>query len=420
MQLEPRCRDKVLRLMKKGVDIPNPLSVDVGDEVDPERISGVGVRIDPGCRIYGPDTAIASGARIGREGPVTLENCQLGQGVDLKGGYARETTFLERVSVGLGAQIREGCLLEEQVHIAHCVGLKQTILFPFVTLGSLINFCDCLMAGGTSRQNHSEVGSSYIHFNFTPDGEKTTASLIGDVPRGVMLNQPPIFLGGQGGMVGPLCVAYGTVVAAGSILRRDVLEENKLVVAATPRSGTIDYVPRVYSGVTRVVEKNLRYLAHLTALDQWYEHVRRSFLDQEALGGFVFEGARSRIRAARAERLERIRAMSSHMVTALEGKEAEDRRAPMKRAFHEHLDDLAALFGEDEGASAGLEHRDAFLEALHASGSIRAGAYVNTVQALPDEVSARGTQWLEEIVKDRCSKAASIVPSLHLFCKTEV
>lgn len=54
------------------------------------------------------------------------------------------------------------------------------------------------MAGGTSRKDHSEVGSSYIHFNFTPDGDKTTPSLIGDVPRGEMLNQTPIFLGRQG------------------------------------------------------------------------------------------------------------------------------------------------------------------------------------------------------------------------------
>ncbi len=53
--------------------------------------------------------------------------------------------------MGLGAEVREGCLLEEETSGAHAVGLKQTILFPFVTLGSLVNFCDCLMAGGTGR-----------------------------------------------------------------------------------------------------------------------------------------------------------------------------------------------------------------------------------------------------------------------------
>ncbi len=124
-----------------------------------------------------------------------------------------------------GAQVREGCILEEEANASHTVGLKQTILFPFVTLGSLINFCDCFMAGGTSRKNHSEVGSSYIHFNYTPNQDKATASLIGDVPKGVMINQAPIFLGGQGGLVGPSRIGYGTVIAAVPFTGRIVPKE---------------------------------------------------------------------------------------------------------------------------------------------------------------------------------------------------
>ena len=86
------------------------------------------------------------------------------------------------------------------------------------------------MSGGTSRQDHSEVGSSYIHFNYTPNQDKATPSLIGDVPSVVMLNQRPIFLGGQGGLVGPCRMAFGTVIAAGSICRKDVLEPDRLVI----------------------------------------------------------------------------------------------------------------------------------------------------------------------------------------------
>ena len=196
--------ETVARLLEKGVVIPNPLTVDIGPEVDPERISGAGVVIHPGCRIRGAATVVSAGVKLGAEGPVTLDDCLLGPDVDLKGGSFSRSVLLAGANMGPGAQVREGCLLEEEANGAHCVGLKQTILLPFVTLGSLVNFCDCLMAGGTSRRDHSEVGSSYVHFNFTPDGDKTTASLFGDVPRGVMLDQPRIFLGGQGGAVGPV------------------------------------------------------------------------------------------------------------------------------------------------------------------------------------------------------------------------
>ena len=181
MELHPANREKIRTLMEKGVRIPNPATLDIGEEVQIDHISGDNVTIYPGCRIYGEKTVISSGCRLGYEAPVTIDNCLLGPSVELKGGFFTGSVFLEKASVGSGAQVREGCLIEEEAGGAHCVGLKQTILFPFVTLGSLINFCDCLMAGGTSRRDHSEVGRSYIHFNFTPYGDKATPSLFADV-----------------------------------------------------------------------------------------------------------------------------------------------------------------------------------------------------------------------------------------------
>ena len=188
--------------------------------------------------------------------------------------------------------------------------LKQTILFPFVTLGSLINFCDCLMAGGTSRKDHSEVGSSYIHFNFTPDGDKTTPSLIGDVPRGVMLNQPPIFLGGQGGMVGPVRMGYGNVVSANSVIRSDYLVENKLIIGKTHSAMMIDIKRHDYPNISRIIENNIVYIANLKALEEWYIHVRRPFLQHQEFGGLIFSGLLDKLALARKERLKRLKMLS--------------------------------------------------------------------------------------------------------------
>ena len=167
---------------------------------------------------------------------------------------------------------------EEEASIAHTVGLKQTILFPYVTLGSLINFCDCLMAGGTDSKNHSEVGSSFIHFNFTANQDKATASLMGDVPHGVMLNQPPIFLGGQGGLVGPSRIAFGTVLAAGSICRKDQLKPNLLIFEGTAGRGSMPYKTGSFRNIKRVLNNNLYYIGNLISLWHWYLHVRSLFI----------------------------------------------------------------------------------------------------------------------------------------------
>ena len=138
---------KIESLLNKGVAIPAPQSIEIGDEVIPDRISGDGVVIHAGCKIFGASTLILQGSELGYEGPVTVTDCQIGPNVQLKGGYFDGAVFLNEASAGSGSQIREGTIFEEQANAAHTVGLKQTILFPFVTLGSLINFCDCFMSG---------------------------------------------------------------------------------------------------------------------------------------------------------------------------------------------------------------------------------------------------------------------------------
>jgi bifunctional UDP-N-acetylglucosamine pyrophosphorylase/glucosamine-1-phosphate N-acetyltransferase len=401
MDLQPRGHDKVVRLIDKGVNIPNPLTLDVGDDVDVSRISGEGVTLWPGCRIHGAKTVISAGCTLGAEGPVTLVDCRLGPGVELKGGYFKRSVFLEKANMGLGAQVREGCLLEEEANGAHCVGLKQTILFPFVTLGSLINFCDCLMAGGTSRKDHSEVGSSYIHFNYTPDGDKTTASLFGDVPRGVMLDRPPIFLGGQGGAVGPVRVGYGTVVAAGSVLLDDVLEDGRLVAAAPPPGFTRERRPHTYRNLVRVVRTNVIYLANLVALEQWYRQVREPFFARQEMGVLVYAGALEMLTLAKEERAKRLTAMAAKVpVSTSEG-----------RALSEGADAVCALF---EGEPAVPDGTD-FVGAFQQASTTAAGNYLETVQRLTPELRTMGIQWLERIVAALCDSADGLLGPMDLF-----
>ncbi len=300
-----------------GLILPDPGSVYIGPEVQPEAIAP-GVTLHPGTRISGERVSIGPGSVIGSEGPATVVNCQLEKNVTLGSGYFEGSVFLDGASMGGSAHVRPGCLLEEQASGAHSVGLKQTVLLPFVTLGSLINFCDGLMAGGTSRKNHSEVGSSYIHFNYTPRQDKATASLLGDVPHGVLLNQPPIFLGGQGGLVGPALVAFGTVVPAGQILRRDVLDPSHLVVDHAPPSGRVPIDLRAYGKVDRIIHNNLAYLGNLNALKTWYRLVRSRFMEGDAWSRAACAGAVAAIDLILKERIKRLGDVAARMPESIE------------------------------------------------------------------------------------------------------
>lgn len=415
MDVQPRCYDKVVQMIDKGVDIPNPLTLDVGDEVNVDHISGKDVRIYPGCRIYGEKTVISAGARIGYEGPVTIDDCQLGPKVELKGGFFNKAVFLEKASMGLGAHVREGCILEEEAGGAHCVGIKQTILFPFVTLGSLINFCDCLMAGGTSRKDHSEVGSSYIHFNFTPDGDKSTASLIGDVPRGVMLNQPAIFLGGQGGLVGPLRMGYGNVVAANSVLRNDVPGDNKLIVGKTHSAITLDFKPRTYPNLRRIVGNNIIYIANLMALEEWYIHVRRSFLDAQEFGGLMFSGLIDALALAKKERWKRLEALAEKARVSPDNEAYATKNAGARNEFCERFAEIEGVFTSPPEDGITGKYRDEFLSLSDRARKAGGTNYIDAVKGFDPQTSGMGTAWLQAIVEGYCEKAKALLPSLNMF-----
>lgn len=410
---------KIQMLIDKGVTIRSPFSIELGDDVNIDRISSDGVVIHSGCKISGSDTLISKGAIIGQEGPVSIENCFVGPAVQLKGGYFKKAVFLKKASAGLGAHVREGTILEEEANIAHTVGLKQTILFPFVTLGSLINFCDCFMAGGTSRKNHSEVGSSYIHFNYTPNQDKATASLIGDVPKGVMLNNNPIFLGGQGGLVGPCRFNYGTVIAAGTIQRKDESEPDRLLFGGAMKRGRIKAPAGIYQNVKRIFELNINYLANLTALLNWYENVRRRFISEE-FSEELFKGLKKTLQLAIDERIRRMNALndkfSFSMFQLLQDGKSESKLIEQKKEYIEKWYLVEEKIRELQNRQTLLckESGESFLEMLDSVISENGTSdYIRVIQNLNETTSSTGTMWLQDIVDRFNDEIFQLLPSFN-------
>lgn len=368
--------------IERGILLRNAATITL--EVRPEQIAP-GVEIHPGCQISGETTSIGPNCRIGTEGPVRLEDCQLGRNVTFASGFAKQTTLLDGVTVGANAHIRPGSLLEEQASTAHCVGLKQTLMMPFATLGSLINFCDCLLAGGTSRSNHSEVGSSFVHFNFTPRGDKATPSLFGDVPSGILLDQAPIFLGGQCGVVGPVRVAYGCIQAAGSVLRRDASKPNTLLTPGNPLKGqeTPNFDPRAYGNISRIVRNNCIYMGNLHALHAWYKTVRSQWLAADSYSKACLQGATERLQQMVAERTKQLGRMAEKVA-----------QSPTTHPSHEKFKAFLATCDLSL-----LETTPAVPDILQQHiESNRQSDYITCIQSLSENGKAQTRAWLQSMV----------------------
>ena len=400
-------------LIEKGVKIPNPSSVEIGKEVNVNLISSEDVMIHSGCKLFGKKTLIMSGVTLGSRSPVTIKNCQLGRNVELRGGYFEGSTFMDSANMGDGAEVREGCLLEEEANGAHTVGLKQTILFPFVTLGSIVNFCDILMAGGTSRTNHSEVGSSYIHFNYTPYQDKATASLIGDVAYGVMLNQPPIFLGGQGGMVGPSLIGYSTVIAAGVIYRGDFPQGHKILMGKALQTEDIDFYPGLYRSVKRRVINCIEYISNIIALKQWYLIVRSKFYQGSDMEKLLYEGAVEKLEIIFNERIKRFKQLANKMENSLnlyksiKGKQATEELINQKSELLENIQKIEKGFNDCLSYTGDEKKRDEFLKNIDASSK----DYISVIKNLKEDVKIAGTSWLLSIIEKTRNNVLKYLPS---------
>ena len=323
-------REQLRDFLERGVKIPDLNSVKIGREIKPEKISP-GTILYPFVRIIGSKTRILQGAQIGvfgpatvqdswigensivgNLGPVTLKSVVLGPDSILGSGVAENAVFLGKESslndftTGYGFRIRKGSLYEEDASSAQHTDTKMTILFPWATLGSNINFCDILLAGGTGPDIglFSEVGSGTIHFNFTIRGDKATGSLFGDVTRGVFLDKERLFVGGNNSLIGPIKADYGAMTAANTRINGSIF--SGLNFGESVPNGKIDYDSQIFLGVPNIVKKQVNVLAELAALFNWYKQIRVSCIAQSDHKKFLYESGLKIVEINFEERLSQL------------------------------------------------------------------------------------------------------------------
>ena len=318
---------RLRKLQEQGVIIPDLSTVRIGREVAAEKIS-TGSTIHPFVRINGSKTEIHTGANIGMSGPATLDNSWIGENVIvgslgavtlkdtvvgpgsiLGSGVAEQAVLLGKetmvndFSSGYGFRIRKGTLFEEDASSAQHTDTKMTVLFPWTTLGSNINFCDVLLAGGTGPEPgyFSEVGSGTIHFNFSIRGDKATASLFGDSSNGVFLDQQRLFIGGNNSLLGPIQADFGAMTAADVRINGTI--SAGLNFGQSLQKGKIDYDPRIFLGTLGIVKKQVNVLAELTSLIHWYQQVRIACVAKSSQQKFIYESGLLMVKSNHHERL---------------------------------------------------------------------------------------------------------------------
>ena len=388
-------RARVASLRERGVDVWGPERVYVNADVKLDAIQpGAVIRQ---ATLSGESLTISAGAVIGTSGHAEVSDCQIGPDAELGAGLYQGATFLNRVKVRGYAEIRPGTLLEEDVDVAHSVALKNTTFTACCVAGSLINFCDLFLTGGTSRKDHTEIGSGAIHYNFDPRGDKW-GSLLGSI-RGVLLRSDPVFIGGTCGLVGPLEVGLGAVTAAGSTIRKDV-PANTLVSAVGRTVSIAGFDRAKYGSLRRSFKVTAKLVATLQSLEAWYALVRVPHAPSSER--HLYESALRQIGIQAQERIDRLGKIVAKLET---GAPAEpDRRRAEHRELVAGWPNLRQALEEPMQPQTRPER---FTEAYAEARSSGHG-HVAALKA-SDAGAAEAEDWLEEMVT---SKMRSLEPLL--------
>jgi len=167
--------------------------------------------MDAGVTLVAPETVfLGADTRLGRD-VVVEPNVTFGLGVTVgEGARIRSYSYLEGAAVGAGAlvgpfaRLRPGAVLEEDVHIGNFVEVKAS------RLGAGTKASHLSYIGDSDVGARTNIGAGTITCNY--DGFNKFRTIIGD----------QAFIGSNTALVAPVTVGAGAIVAAGSVVTRDV------------------------------------------------------------------------------------------------------------------------------------------------------------------------------------------------------
>lgn len=193
--------DRVVRLMEAGVEVLDPTTVYVDDEVQ----VGEGTVILP-CTVLRGKTVIGKNCEIGPN--AVIRDCTVGDGVTVNASQLNESTVEAGAKVGPFAYIRPGCHVGREVKVGDFVELKNSTIGDGTKISHLTYVGDSDVGAGVN------FGCGTVTVNY--DGITKYRTTIGD----------HAFIGCNTNLVAPVKIGEGAYTAAGSTITEEVPPES--------------------------------------------------------------------------------------------------------------------------------------------------------------------------------------------------
>ena len=180
----------------------------------PDVVLEEGADITGACKIYGCG-GIGSGEDIAS--CCRLENCEVGSRASIRSfSHIVEARVGTACIVGPYGRLRTGSLMEDESHVGNFVELKKTRLGKGAKANHLTYPGDADVGGATN------IGAGTITCNLNDKRQKNRTS----IGQGALI-------GSNSSLVAPVHIGDGALVAAGSVITKDV-PENHLGLTRAP------------------------------------------------------------------------------------------------------------------------------------------------------------------------------------------
>ena len=205
-------RQQADELMRQGVSLADPARIDVRGSV---RV-GSDVRIDVGC-VFEGDVELADGVEIGPY--CVIKNSVLGAGTQVEShSLIDQAQVAAACTVGPFARLRPGSDLADGAKVGNFCEVKKSVIGK----GSKVNHLTYI--GDAEIGENANIGAGTITCNY--DGVNKFKTEIGD----------NAFIGSNSSLVAPVKVGAGATVAAGSVITKEVADEELAVARGKQRN----------------------------------------------------------------------------------------------------------------------------------------------------------------------------------------
>lgn len=199
-------------LMIAGASLRDPARIDVRGTLT----VGQEVKIDINC-IFEGKVELADEVSIGAN--CILKNCTIGKGAVIKANTIIEDAIIgDLASAGPFARIRPGSELKRDAHVGNFVEMKKSTLGEGSKAGHLTYL------GDTQVGTKANIGAGTITCNY--DGVNKSKTIIGD----------NAFIGSNSSLVAPVEIGATATVGAGSVVAKNVGEQELAVARGKQRN----------------------------------------------------------------------------------------------------------------------------------------------------------------------------------------